>query len=496
MAATSNISAQFNARTGPFDKGTKKVVQDLNRITKGAKSTGSALKTLRNIEVFRLFTSAIGTAVRSLTRLKRELDTVINSIDKSTKTARTLGMSFEGYEGLALVFRESGVEATLAEAMIAKLLRRVGEARKGGKFAVNAFKAIGISLEELKTINEEDVFSRTIQGLKDIDNAFERQRVSQLLFEETGARLGSVIEKGAKGFREAAKAVKDFGLVLRTGQFKSVETLKDNIERSKLSVEGLKRQIVANLAPAIAGAAKMWNDWVRSIGVENLGASLADRMMDAVIAAADWYDSISGGINELLKALESVKDQTSIIGKAAQAPFQLPKQGGAILTSFAADVNGLSAELGYMVGLVSKEYRDSSRVFAQVALENAGSIGAYNAELLGLSSATEEAAGELGVMGKRAREWQAEAIKNRESAFKEDKKNETEIASSISTAISSKLASIDARSQEGVNFVLAQTTQRRQTIEQQQLQVLRKIEQHTKAEGTAPDRNVLIYAIP
>lgn len=477
MAATSNISAVFNARTGLFDKGTKAVVAGLNKVSKGAKSTGSALKTLRNIEVFRLFSSAIGTASRALGKLRRELDTVVNGIDKSAKTARTLGMSFEGYEGLALVFRESGVEATLAEAMIAKLLRRVGEARKGGKFAVNAFNAIGMSLEELKTISEEDVFSRTIQGLKDIDNAFERQRVSQLLFEETGARLGSVIEKGAAGFKEAAKAVRDFGLVLRTGQFKAVEELKDNIERSKLSIIGLKRQIVANLAPAIAGVAKMWNDWVRSIGVENLGASLADRMMDAVIAAADWYDSISGGINKIVTALESVKDQTRIIGKAAQVPFQIPKQSGAILRSFAADVTGLAAELGYMVGAVDKDFRDTTRINAAIAAESAAGISAYNAELLGLSSATQEAAAEIGTAGKAAREWAETSKRKRESAFKEEKKQQSDTATAISTAISSKLASLDARSQEGVNFVLAQTTLRRQTVEQQQLAELKKIQQ-------------------
>ena len=155
MAATSNISAVFNAVSGPFDKGTKRIVAGMNSITKSAKKTGSTLSTLRNIEVFRLLSSGIRSAYFQVSRLVRAFDTVAGSIDKSAKVARTLGLSFGGYESLALVFRESGVEATLAEAMIAKLLRRVGEARKGGKFAVNAFKAIGISLDELKTVSED-----------------------------------------------------------------------------------------------------------------------------------------------------------------------------------------------------------------------------------------------------------------------------------------------------------------------------------------------------
>ena len=115
-------------------------------------------KTLRNIEIFRSIASSVRIAFNSLNRLRSSFEGVAQSIDKSAKVARTLGLSFEGYESLALVFRESGVEATLAEAMIAKLLRRVDEARKGGKFAVQAFQAIGISLDELKTIDEENIF--------------------------------------------------------------------------------------------------------------------------------------------------------------------------------------------------------------------------------------------------------------------------------------------------------------------------------------------------
>ena len=63
-----------------------------------------------------------------------------------------LGLSFEGYESLALVFRESGVEATLAEAMIAKLDGVLVRPSKGGKFAVQAVQAIGISLDEAKDV--------------------------------------------------------------------------------------------------------------------------------------------------------------------------------------------------------------------------------------------------------------------------------------------------------------------------------------------------------
>ena len=496
MAATSSISAVFNAVSGPFTKGTKAVIAGLNKVSKGAKSTSSALKTLRNIEIFRSIASSVRIAFSSLNRLRSSFEGVAQSIDKSAKVARTLGLSFEGYESLALVFRESGVEATLAEAMIAKLLRRVGEARQGNKLALDTFRKLGFSMKELQTISTEDIFARTIQGLKDLGNQYDRQLYGQRLFEETGAKLGSVIDKGAAGFEEAAKAVKAFGLVLRTGQFKAVEEMNDSIARAKLSLQGLYRQVVANLAPAVQGVVKTWNDWVMSIGAENLGASLADSMMDAVIAAADWYDNVKGGVEELVKLLEPYKDQANLLGKGAQLTAQVPKEIGASFYTAAYEVADLASSLGYMAGLVDKEFRDTTRINKAIAYEWLGDVREYNDGLLSLTSSTKETAKSLGEAGIAAREWKEKAKKNRESLFKDTKTQTEGIFSALSTSISAKLASIDARSQEGVNFVLEQTTLRRQTIEQQQLAELKKILKATEANTSPGRQNILQYRIP
>ena len=109
-------------------------------------------------------------------------------------------------------------------------------------------QAIGISLDELKTIDEENIFKLTIGGLNELGDAFERQE-SHSFFLKKQARLGSVIAKGAAGFEEAARTVSAFGLVLRRDQVKAVETLNDQINRTKLSIQGLYRQIVANPLP-------------------------------------------------------------------------------------------------------------------------------------------------------------------------------------------------------------------------------------------------------
>ena len=75
------------------------MVAGLNKVSKGAKSTGSALKTLRNIEIFRSIASSVRIAFNSLNRLRSSFEGVAQSIDKS-QSSPTLGLSFEDTKAL------------------------------------------------------------------------------------------------------------------------------------------------------------------------------------------------------------------------------------------------------------------------------------------------------------------------------------------------------------------------------------------------------------
>lgn len=492
MSATSNISAQFSANIGPFTSKMKGLVGGLNKVATSSKKTNKALSTLKNIGLARVFVDITKTALRAGRAIARAFDETATSIDKSAKTARTLGLDFQQYEGLALVFKESGVEATLAEAMIAKLLRRVGEGRKGATFATAAFSAIGISIKDLAGLDTLDIFSKVIQGLKDVGDAAEQQRVSQLFFEETGARLGTVIEGGSAAFSSAARRIKEYGLALRGDQVKAVEDFKNTINETTLSIRGLYNQVVSNLAPAISGVADTWNQWVKSIGVENLGKSLAGQMWEAVLAAARWYDTLELGIKDMTKAVKEAAEIVKNTGQVAAAPFTVGRVAGGEAALAVSTVGLALAEVEYALGIGSKEYLERMRADRAIAERYANSQLDYVRQTLGLS---EETAGVTKAMGG----LEAELIKGRQkfvdlSKVKpEEKKTE---AAAIATAISSKLASLDARSQAGVNFLLASMTVRRQTVEQQQLQVLRKIEKHTADGVMTPNRTNMIYAIP
>ena len=59
---------------------------------------------------------------------------------------------------------------------------------------------------------------------------------------------------------------------------------------------------------------------MQSIGVENIGKNLADQMWQAVLAAADWYDTLELGIKDVVAA---VKEGANIVKKRAKLPLHL-----------------------------------------------------------------------------------------------------------------------------------------------------------------------------
>jgi hypothetical protein len=261
-------------------------------------------------------------------------------------------------------------------------------------------------------------------------------------------------------------------------------------------VQGLYRQVVANLAPAVSGVANAWNEWVMSIGAENLGKSLALYMLDGVLAAAKWYDSIQFGIKDLTSLLAKAAKNVSTISAVVQTPFAGADEIGNTLTQGVAELDYAESKVLRFFGIISEEQLKQSKIAVDVARQQTQESRKYFDSLWGWGDKAEAAAQEAGGLTAIIEQSIKDLKQNLLSPFKDPKKQAAELSQEISTAISSKLASLDARSQEGVNFVLAQTTLRRQTVEQQQLAELKKILKATEA-NTSPGRQALLqYQIP
>jgi lambda family phage tail tape measure protein len=148
-----DLSYTVDVNTGPAQRNLdqlNKRVDKLNNTFAGLKSALAGL--------------AIGSMVSNVIKLADSIQDVSDAT----------GVAVQNILGFQQAVQLNGGTADQAQTSLQKLVQTIGEAAGGGKSAQKAFADVGISLNDLGTLSEQDLLSKTIQGLAKIDDASKR----------------------------------------------------------------------------------------------------------------------------------------------------------------------------------------------------------------------------------------------------------------------------------------------------------------------------------
>ena len=488
--ASSKITAAFVATADGMKKGVGQALGYFNKIQKSSKKTNKSLAWLTTLSTIDFGARALGFASRQLSSIAAEFNKVRDSIDRTAKEARTIGTSFAQYEGLSLAFRRAGLDANILTTAMAKLARKIGDARRGNQFAINIFRELGTSVEEIADGNMGEAFIDILDRIGQLDQ-YARQSYLQQLFEEQGARFGTLVEGGADSIKDAIKAVDDYGLVLSSGFSKEVEGMKDAMDEVGLSVLGIKRQLVAQLSPYVKGIADEWNKWAKSVGSEKLGKYLADNILTATKATAIWLAQLVDTVDVTFQNIKDVATVAGQIAGGAGAIAAIPTRITAGTAGLFYDARAWTAELlGYSDEVVSN-LKAQGAVFTEVGED----IKTWQRKQFGM----EDFPGKVGKAVSGAMGPAEAFITKKINELEKERadinaglKDEKETAETMKEAVDQfamsvqKLApAVDSRSQAGSDYFLQQmaagSTGIIVTLEKQQLQVLKRIEKSTSS---------------
>jgi lambda family phage tail tape measure protein len=163
---------------------------NLQKSVAGLNNTFSGLKTaLAGISLGAIISQAIGLA------------------DSITDISDSTGIATANILGLSRAMIDNGGSAEGAQKAILKLVGAIGEAADGGEDTQKAFASIGISLNDLRTLSEQDILSKTIAGLANISDASQRSVLSTKLLgkEIRNVGLAGVAGSYAQATAESAK---------------------------------------------------------------------------------------------------------------------------------------------------------------------------------------------------------------------------------------------------------------------------------------------------
>lgn len=175
--------------------------------------------------------------------------------DRVDKMSQKIGISAEAYQKWNYVMQLSDVNIDSMK-MGMKTLSQQAEKNS------DAFQKLGISQEEVKNLNQEQLFERTIKGLSDMEAGTERTALASQLLGRAGADMAPLLNQGSKAIEEQMEIAEKYGMVMPDATVKASAAFQDSLTTLQMTAQGLKNRLLGEFLPAMTkvtdGMAKMF----------------------------------------------------------------------------------------------------------------------------------------------------------------------------------------------------------------------------------------------
>jgi hypothetical protein len=493
VATIGKVSAVFSASTAGLKSGVNEASASFKKLSADVASLRSKMGTLMAIQGAKLFGQVASAARDAAMSLVNMGSAQSETIDKTSKLSRRLGMTYGELSGLALAGDLAGVSMDQIGMAATKADVAFVKAAQGSKQAQSAIAGVGLSVDQLQNKTPAERFKMMADAIAGLPTPAERARASIQLLGKSGADLLPLFEGGAGSIRKATEEAERFGLALTDEQGVAVEGMNDAFTRAYQAVQGVVGQVVAYLAPALQGVTDTFTNLIGGIGGANIGQFIGE----GIIAGAEFFatvaDSIISGLTSVWEFVSTVVEQfggvTSLFsaaGSALQAVWYAGeavfKGIGVILMQSVAGWAGLLAELPQaVVGSGWAEFGKSMEASAGKLAREAEAAGgkAANSALNVVGMGDKGSVGAAALKGPISTILADAARASRDAAATKNVAPTTTVpqkpAAEPVGASTQQLKGTDSRSKEGMAEMFRLMRSTGDDVQEQQLGVLEQI---------------------
>lgn len=192
MANVGTVNIGLVANTAKWSSGFKKARKEVSGFQGFMQSASS--------NIGKLFAGAF--AVGAVVKITKELHSVAMGIDDLATQAVKLGVSTRELDAMRHSANLLDTDFKTLETSIVKLKKNLYDASIGMKEQADAFKALGLSINDLKTLSVRDQLDKTFQALRNVRNETDQTALTMKLFGKSGASLLPIIRSNAEGFSQ------------------------------------------------------------------------------------------------------------------------------------------------------------------------------------------------------------------------------------------------------------------------------------------------------
>ena len=226
--------------------------------------------------------------------------------DSIQKNAQKMNMSISGYQEWDYILKRNG---SSIDGMKTSMLKLTKAAESGD----DAFKALGISEEELKNMSPEQTFNRTIQALQGVTDEGQRTVLANKLLGKGATELAPLLNSTAEATEALRQQVHDLGGVMSDEAVNDSAAFQDSLTDMTTALDGVKRNMMSQFLPGISqvmtGLSKVFsgNGGVEEIrsGLQNLVGKISGMAPTFFSIASELINGIISGFAPMIPQLVS-----------------------------------------------------------------------------------------------------------------------------------------------------------------------------------------------
>lgn len=226
--------------------------------------------------------------------------------DQIDKASQKLGVSSTFYQEWNAVLQHSGTSMDSMSATFKKLANASQDASKDQEAA---FKALGMSMDDVKKMSAEDLFANVVTGLQGMEEGTERTALATTLLGKGAQEMGALFNTSAEDTQGMIDRVHELGGVMDEAAVKDAAAFQDALQDMKTSFSGIKNGLAADLMPALSGFMGKVADFVVNTDLspltDTLGSAfsaLSDFVSGLDIAAiGDTFQTVVAGIGDAVE---------------------------------------------------------------------------------------------------------------------------------------------------------------------------------------------------
>ena len=125
--------------------------------------------------------------------------------------AAKIGLSVQAYQEWGYVLESVGVQADELRGLIQTLSDEQAQIAEGSEGASKAFKQLGLSVNDVATMSQEQLFTETITRLQEVEDGVVRTRLAYQIFGEDAAHVANIMNMSSEQMSALVNNYRELG---------------------------------------------------------------------------------------------------------------------------------------------------------------------------------------------------------------------------------------------------------------------------------------------